>query len=101
MTTKQLTPNAALVALIRTMEADNGCSFSCTIAQQRAGSAAIAVMQDIGGAVFPDDPEVFHDIDGIYWELAAGEESEREAKYGRVPGYPALNKVLNDIFENP
>ena len=97
---KQLSPKKAFEALIATMESDNGCPFPYTPRQRAHGAALIQEMMN-AGLDFPDDPDVFQDINGVYWELAAGEEYEREAKYGGISGYRGLNDLLNQIFDAP
>jgi hypothetical protein len=39
------------------------------------------------------------DLDSIWWQVAAGEEGENKARFGKFPGYEELYKILNEVFE--
>ena len=97
---KQLNATNIFKKLVETIGYDNGGRFDFTHPQWLAGTVAIVHMQE-AGIVFPDNEACFDDLDGIYWEIAAGEAMEKMEKYGLVPGYIELDRVLNEVFENP
>lgn len=86
------------------MEGDNGCSLPATAEQIAAGIAAVERMAVAGFKWPATEAEAVADLDnldGIYWDIAAGEQTERQKTYSKFDGYFELDCTLNNIFDNP
>lgn len=81
--------------LVATMEADNGCYFDLTGEQFERTAPSIRALLDAG--FFADDPS---DLDGSWWQMAAGEATEAPEFFARCPeAYEVVSGVLNEIFD--
>lgn len=80
------------VDLIEAMGADNGVVYNPTDEEWKRLEAAIKTVLD-NSPSFRFTSEVISDI-------AAGEEGERERKYGKLTGYRELSDVLDFMFNN-
>lgn len=81
--------------LVATMEADNGRHFDMTAAQFERAAPSIRALLDAG--FFEDDP---NDLDGSWWQMAAGEATEAPEFFARCPeAYEVVSGVLNEIFD--
>ena len=78
------------LALITEMAYDNGAEF--TVTERNAGRLikAVAAMKVSG----------FKFTKSVISDLVAGEAFDITSKYRKVPGFKALDSVLNDIFED-
>jgi len=93
------TAKEIFVALIETMEADNGCEFDATLAQHLQGERAVAEMITRGwnpdGLTAGLEPGYQNDIDAF----AAGEHSDVQKIIAAYDGQE-LSDLLNDIFDH-
>lgn len=98
MNMTQPTPLQVFLKLVKVMGEDNGCIFSFTPELQADAVRYIQEMQN-AGTVFPDPASHESDsLDGIYWQIAAGEEDEVHKEYDEIPGFAGLNVTLGEIF---
>jgi hypothetical protein len=83
--------------LVSIMGSDNGVLFHYDSEDRRRAVPAIVEM--IAAGYFTGDPEA---LDGDFWQMAAGEETEKVEYFSRAPeAFAAVEAVLNDIFDRP
>lgn len=81
--------NAEIVReILEVLESANGCAFTVSADQRARMEAAVAAMRN-RGIPFTDDEIKL---------LADGAEDERDAYFEGVPGFPTLNRVLDEVF---
>lgn len=87
--------------LLDVMEGDNGCSFTVSTEQRERAVQSILRMS-AAGCGFPASEQAMaraaSDLDGVYWTIVAGEETEAEEVFSVFDGYTELSEVLNEIF---
>lgn len=81
--------------LLEVMSQDNGFQFTATERQTKRAMDGIAMMRAFGVKFKLSDA---NNLDGPFWVIAAGDEDEMKKRYGNVPGFQTLSKVLNEIF---
>lgn len=88
-------------AIIAAMCADNCAHFLVTQADANDALPHIRLLIDAG--YFAEDPAMAQrDLDSDVWIAAAGEETEAQEYFSRLPAaYAALSDVLNRIFDRP
>jgi hypothetical protein len=87
---------AVFLQLLEILMADNGGQYEATPDDHEAAIPLIEQLIDAG--FFRDDP---NDMDGSFWQAAAGEYSEAREYFAKViDTYIALDLILNEIFEN-
>lgn len=83
--------------LVSIMGSDNGVYFPYFAEDRKKVCEPIIAMMQAG--YFTGDPE---DIDGDFWQMAAGEETEKVAHFNRAhEAFALVEEVLNDIFDRP
>lgn len=85
-------PAQVWIDLIHVMEADNGGSFPFTVSDYLRAEGDLRRL--INAGYFQGDPA---DLNGDYWQMAAGEETEVAARF-TVP-FRELHAALNNVFE--
>lgn len=89
-----MTDGEVFMTLVGIMNSDNNADFKATHAQAQRARGPIMVLQKMG--YFADNPE---DLDGSFWQAAAGEESEAKEYFAKAPkAYADLLSVLEEIF---
>lgn len=81
--------------LLEVMSEDNGFQFNATQKQTERGMVAIDMMRAFGVKFKLSDA---HNLDGPFWVIAAGDYDDMNRRFGDVPGFRTLSKVLNEIF---
>jgi hypothetical protein len=79
--------------LVDIMSADNCFHFKFTEQQKARALPHVVALKAAG--YFVDDP---NDLDGSFWQMAAGEFTEAAEFFNRLPAYDALGGILNEIF---
>lgn len=89
------------LALIATMESDNGCNFTITQADVDDAVPHIQLMMRAGH--FTGDLVAAQvDLDSDVWMAAGGEESEAQERFSQCQAaYAVVSDVLNRIFDRP
>jgi hypothetical protein len=83
--------------LLDNMEYDNGFRF--TYDDDHKVRAKEPIIQLIEAGYFQDS---HYDLDGSFWQCAAGEATEAKEYFSRKPiAYQQLSDILNEIFESP
>jgi hypothetical protein len=83
--------------LISIMGSDNGTWFDYTSEDRLKAVPAIIDMLNAG--YFTGDPEA---LEGDFWQMAAGEETEKAEYFGRsAVAFSIVDGVLNEIFDRP
>lgn len=89
-----MTDGEILMTLVGIMNSDNNANFKATHAQAQRARGPIMLLQQMG--YFADNPE---DLDGSFWQAAAGEHWEAIKYFDRAPkAYRDLSAVLEEIF---
>lgn len=89
-------PFGVFHTLINLMIIDNGCGFKPTPDQRHR--AIPFIKQLIAEGYFQDDP---NDFESSFWHAAAPEFTDAPIYFRYLPAYKGLDKVLNEIFDNP
>lgn len=83
--------------LVSVMGSDSGVCFRAQPEDYERALDAVAVM--IRAGYFACEVE---DLDGDYWQMAAGEHTERPERFNRAPeAFAVVDAVLEDIFDRP
>lgn len=90
-----MSPKAVWLDLMNVLDADNGHTHDWTNADMQEALQPITRLQNLG--FFADDPD---DLDGSFWQCAAGEETERREFFARgIEHLEALDKVIHRVFD--
>jgi hypothetical protein len=83
--------------LVSIMSSDNGVMF--TYDSEDWLKAVPAIIEMVNAGYFGGDPEV---LEGDFWQMAAGDETETPKLFDRTPeAFAVVHGVLNDIFDRP